>query len=142
MKDESRDIYLQDFSERSVEKIKIRSLSRRDRLLRALKLGGVCIALTCAALLIPLIHFLLVPILLIGTPFFAFKVYKQESALIRSKSACPSCHKPITKGPSFPNNNLCTHCQREIKMMKMVGIDTKKMVGSTGIEPATPTVSR
>ncbi len=91
----------------------------RDRLLRSIKLSAICFGMAGVAVFIPGLHFILVPGLLLASPIIGFFTYGQQSAVIGGEGTCPACQSPfkVAKGSSqFPLNDLCTNCQRTIKI--------------------------
>ena len=97
-----------------------------ERLKRALKFGGLCWGLSLISVLLPGVHFILVPLFFISGPILAVIIYKQIASLQNGQGPCPFCkaNVVISKGPikwpatDWSMDELCTKCQNNclIKM--------------------------
>ena len=90
-----------------------------ERKARALKWGGICFGAGVVCVIFPLVHFVLVPGLILASPFLAMKFYKQESWVQGGDGPCPNCGRPLKIGqgaPKFPMRDLCTECRSEIRV--------------------------
>ena len=70
-----------------------------------------------AAVFIPLLHFILVPGLIITGPILFFVMSRARSRMLGGQGTCPACQAPFTIGagqtsPRF--YDLCTSCRREV----------------------------
>ena len=63
----------------------------RQRVVRAVKALAACWGLAALAVLIPVLHFLLVPALFFAGPFFAYRRLHEEATVTRIRSTCPAC---------------------------------------------------
>ncbi len=96
--------------------LEIQDLDKEERRKLFLKIwfGGWGLAVACVFL--PMIHFVLVPALLIGSPIAASYKAKQTSVVLGGKGICPACKAElkISKGPvKWPLEETCTACWRE-----------------------------
>ncbi|MCC7442572.1 MAG: hypothetical protein IT285_13120 [Bdellovibrionales bacterium] len=99
--------------------IRIQDWNRRARILRAIRLGAGCWGLGLAAVLLPLLHFILVPALLLAGPIVALLASRQDSVLLGGEGICPKCGAPVKierAAPRFPLKDLCTACQRALRI--------------------------
>lgn len=99
--------------------IQIQSFSKKERTIRAFRVGGMCWGAALVAILIPLLHFILVPALLIAGPVAAFVISGQENIILGGNGICPHCQKDLPIGRSssqFPIRELCTKCQSNLKI--------------------------
>lgn len=99
--------------------IRIQTWSKKERTARAIKYGGLCWVGALASIVIPLLHFILVPGFLIAGPILAFVLLGQESMVLGGEGICPNCHAslPIASATlNFPISDLCTHCQTPLKI--------------------------
>ncbi len=99
--------------------IRIQNWSQHERTMRALKFGGACWAASLVSILIPLLHFVLVPGLLLAGPILAFIIVGQENVVLGGEGTCPKCQAflPIARSAfRFPISDICTHCQSGLKI--------------------------
>jgi hypothetical protein len=98
--------------------IEIIAYDRHQRLVRAVLALLACWGLAALAILIPILHFLLVPALFLAGPFFAYRRLHEEATVTHIRGACPACGKPIDHGGREPWKALlrldCEHCHRRI----------------------------
>ena len=97
----------------------VRELTSKQRTTRALKIWGLGWGAALVAVFIPLLHFILVPSLLMAGPIVAFFIYQQQKLIIRGEGTCPKCQKPfsISRGElktSF--NDVCSTCFENVKI--------------------------
>lgn len=100
--------------------VRIQTWSQQDRLKRAIKLGGLTLGLAVVSVFVPILHFVLVPALLLGAPFVSYWAYFQEKVLLDGEGECPNCGAPflVAKGkPEFPLDDLCTQCHLTVTGM-------------------------
>jgi hypothetical protein len=82
-------------------------------LLRLFSFWGVAIA----AILIPVFHFVLVPLFFLLAPFLALKTYQEKVVLEACEVPCPECHQlaQFSKNSGqWPLHNNCPHCMNRI----------------------------
>jgi hypothetical protein len=93
--------------------------TKQERLKRALKFGGLCWGLSAISILLPLAHFILVPLFFLAGPIVAIVIYKQMAFIEEGQGPCPFCQAIviISKGPmkwpsdGWSTDELCTSCQ-------------------------------
>lgn len=91
----------------------------RERTLRAIKFSGICWGLAVLSIVIPFLHFFLVPGFLITGPIVYYYVYKQERIITEGKGTCPGCFVPLPISRTryrFPIYELCTSCQSNLEI--------------------------
>jgi hypothetical protein len=99
--------------------LRIQEWNKRERTLRAMKFGGACLGLAIVSVILPLLHFVLVPGFLLAGPIVAFVVLGQEAVVLGGKGICPYCKKTMTivrNAPRFPISDMCEHCQKSVKI--------------------------
>src|SRR4051812_39604493 len=99
--------------------IQIQYWNKKERTLRALKFGGMCWGGAVVAVFMPLVHFVLVPCLIIAGPIMFFFVADRESVVLGGVGVCPGCSAalPIARAAvKFPLSDLCTSCQSTVKI--------------------------
>ena len=114
--------------------IRIQHWNKRERMFRALKLGGACWGAALIAIIIPLLHFILVPGFLIAEPIVAFFIFGQESVILGGEGICPKCQAfvPIVRTSlRFPISELCSHCQCGLKIEPLDINPYSEISGST-----------
>ena len=92
---------------------------QKSRLSRALKIGGILWGLAFCAVLIPLLHFFLVPALLLAGPVVAGILYSQTHMVQGGQGKCPSCGAALKiekMKANFPLSDLCTECRHEVRI--------------------------
>lgn len=100
-------------------KIQVQFWNKKERTARALKFGGLCWGGAVIAVILPLVHFVLVPGLLIAGPLLAWNILSKESVVLGGEGSCPNCGKTvaIARAPfKFPILDLCTNCHRELRV--------------------------
>ena len=97
----------------------VENWDQKARMTRALKALGMCLGGACVAILIPLVHFILVPALLIAAPIVTWKVYQQDAVVLGGLTTCPKCGSrlPIVRGKvSWPLKDVCGKCYENVKI--------------------------
>lgn len=104
---------------RAEGKIRVRYWNRRERVLRALKFGGLCWGAALVSVLLPLLHFVLVPSFLLAGPIVGYFILVQTSVVLGGEGVCPGCQAqlPIIRAPDrFPISDVCARCCRGLKV--------------------------
>ena len=86
---------------------------QKQRMKRALKTLGLTWGLAVGAVLIPLMHFILVPSLLIAGPALAYYQYQQQSAILGGTTECPKCgvtFEIVKSRERWPLKDVCSKC--------------------------------
>ena len=75
--------------------VRVRRVNKRGRLTAALKAFGTCWLAAVAAVFVPLLHFILVPsLLLLGPAMFIWKL-GEHVTLLSADGSCPACGEEI-----------------------------------------------
>lgn len=93
----------------------------QERLRRGLKFFGICWGAAILTIFIPILHFILVPLLLLAGPVAGYHFYQQERMMLGGQAICPQCGAPlqIEKGPAkWPAEELCTVCRTALQVSK------------------------
>ncbi len=91
-----------------------------ERLRNALKTFGIMFGLACFAVLAPLIHYFLVPSLLIASFVLAFDKYGQLKFFVEGKGSCPKCGSSILFEKSKFKERLtdsCANCHDDVEIL-------------------------
>jgi len=62
------------------------------RTARAVRTWAIGWGLAVVAVFLPVLHFVLVPLLLVGGPAFALRRLRESATLVCAAGACPACH--------------------------------------------------
>ncbi len=98
-------------------RIRVVTWTPKDRTRRALKAWASCWGLAVLCVPIPIVHFTVLPALILTGPILAFWLNGQTSAIQGGSGPCPFCATavPIARGPErFPATDLCSACHREL----------------------------
>ena len=91
--------------------------SARQRFWRAARMFAVMVLLTVASALVPILHFVLVPLFVILTLVLPSVAYAKSQRIRGGIAMCPECHHhfPLMAGVSrLPFQDHCTACQRTL----------------------------
>lgn len=92
---------------------------QKARFRRAAQTWAACWGGAIIAVLIPLVHFILVPTLLLAGPIAASIIYGQKDVVLGGTGTCPHCGKPfdiVRNKLSWPLSDICASCQKEAKI--------------------------
>lgn len=92
-----------------------------DKMFQALKRLAFFWLVAIGSVLIPILHFVLVPLFLVLGVFFAVRTYRSEGAIIAGTTTCPHCKAEITVQPSelqWPVTEICQSCARVVRLRK------------------------
>ncbi len=101
----------------------IKEYNPRERGMRALKIGAAFWGGAVVSVLVPVLHFVLVPGLFISGPIMAWIQYKQENQIHDAKITCPECKKDIEIkkiSGNWPLKSVCPHCSAQMYLTKNV----------------------
>jgi hypothetical protein len=99
--------------------IAVSCFSKEARLKRAAKTGAVCLAIALVCVGIPGAHFVLVPSMLLITPFMVLRTYRVTSLIAEVNATCAACGGKLTSLTSkenYPIYERCLSCQRENRL--------------------------
>jgi len=71
--------------------LSIRRRNRRERMVAVARTWALCWLAAVVAVFLPVLHFVLVPALLLGGPFYALSMRHENATLLRATGACPAC---------------------------------------------------
>lgn len=96
-----------------------RTLPKGERVQRAARVGAIGTAATLGAVLIPILHFVLVPAFFVLTAVIAVTTYLEDGEVIEAEIACPNCHHAITwqrQSEDWPKTTRCPGCSYTLKI--------------------------
>jgi len=106
--------------EATVAHVTLRRWTRAGRLRRALQGLFGCWLAAIVAVFLPLLHFILVPSLLLGGPVFALIRWAEPVTLVSARGTCPGCGQEIVldvaQRASSPMGIRCDHCSRTVQL--------------------------
>ncbi len=103
----------------TIGRVRIQYFSNHERAIRGIKYGGLCLLLAAGFILIPLLHFILVPLTALASPFVGVLFSRQKSVLVGGIGDCPVCSKGflITKSIiPFPVTQTCKSCSGRVRV--------------------------
>jgi len=110
-----------DENKTSTGKVRVQNFSQKQRALRALKIFGLCWGAGLAAVFLPLVHFVLVPALILAGLVVPGFIYFKESLILGGEGTCPKCQAPLKIEKSaneWPLSDQCTQCRSAIRIVK------------------------
>lgn len=102
--------------------VQIQIWSPQYRTRRALKTLGLFWGLSLVTVIIPLLHFVLVPGLFIAGPIVAWVIYRQERMILGGEGICPQCGKAfaiVRAQEHWPLRDVCSHCHEEVRVERL-----------------------
>jgi hypothetical protein len=104
-------------------RIRVRALHRDGpaRASRAVRTWAACWGLAVAAVFLPVLHFILVPLLLLAGPALAWGRLHEAASLVSAEGACPACgaSQRFTLGDTWRERTAlrCEACGRRIELV-------------------------
>lgn len=105
----------------SVGNIEVNYWNSSERMMRGGKLLGGAWFAAALSILVPVLHFVLVPLFLLLGPLLFYIAYQQEESVIGGQVPCPACAQPVKvsggklKWPIFDH---CSSCQTRVRIEK------------------------
>lgn len=102
------------------EDLPLKTLAVNERLKRSLKVFFIFFLMAVLSILIPVLHFVLVPGFLIASVVLSILKYKEIGIIDLSNFSCPSCKKKMhEKTISFKKSDetlrlFCSECRKNI----------------------------
>lgn len=114
----SRSVTIRTFSgEEASGTIETQLFTSTQRTKRALIRSGTALLITLVGAIVPVAHFVIVPVGLVATAIIFWK-YSSTGELVTSGNIeCPCCHKKISLYPralNLPLKESCEHCLRQV----------------------------
>ena len=98
--------------------VNVRQHRRPDRLRRAARAWAGCWGAAIAAVFLPVLHFVLVPALLVGGPLYAMVMMRERVTVLGADGDCPACgvaqHPRLKAGASERMEFRCESCRRAL----------------------------
>lgn len=94
-----------------------------QRAQRAAKALGLCWGAAIVAVFLPLLHFVLVPALLIAGPVAALVRYREQRSVLGFDGACPACGAALVERRALPSHDevaiRCDACGRGLVLRRL-----------------------
>ena len=100
--------------------LKVVEWTARERFKNSVKTFGTFFALTCFAVIMPVIHYILVPVLMITTFVMALEKYSQLRFIEGGTGSCPKCGESIELEKSKYKERLtdsCAKCHEDVEVL-------------------------
>lgn len=110
-------ILAMDADRRNRAEVMVRHLPGPERLINAIKVLGACWLSAALFILVPVLHFFLVPTALLVGLFMFYKRFRLHHRLTGGQLICPKCEQglPIGTNPfNWPNHLTCPHCNSRV----------------------------
>ncbi len=105
----------------SPARVTARHRDARARTARAAATWAAGWGMAVAAVFLPVLHFILVPLLLVAAPALAWQRLHEAATLVRAEGDCPACAAPqrfTLGGPWRPRTAMrCEGCGRRIELV-------------------------
>ena len=102
--------------------LEIKTYNPAEKTRTAIKNLGIWWGLSIVSILIPVFHFVLVPLFFFLGFFFARKGYNSEGKVLSGHTTCPHCGNEITvaKGDlNWPVTEICQGCARVVRIERV-----------------------
>lgn len=103
--------------------VSIITWSPQERSKRALKLLGLCWGIGLFCVILPLVHFVLVPGMVIAGIIGFLHMSKQTTLVLGGVGVCPECQKEFKVAKAadhFPMAETCESCNSSVSLSKTV----------------------
>jgi hypothetical protein len=100
--------------------VQLKRFDQRRRMIRAGKMLGFCWLGALFAVPLPIVHFLLVPGLLLAGPLAAMFLYQRKEEITGGTALCPSCDAPLEIqrcAAKWPISETCSKCHAQASIM-------------------------
>lgn len=105
---------------RSKGRILIREFNHAQRVQAAIKILALIWGSIILVLPIPMIHFVLPPVLFFTGIFISYRTYKSTGRVLSGATTCPNCKAAIVVGNvqlHWPVTEICQECGQSVRMV-------------------------
>ncbi len=100
--------------------IPVTHLSQPERFKKSIKTFGLIFTAAIISILIPVFHFVLVPLFLIASIVLAVRQYNKVYSIDLTGVKCPQCQSDLKEGPATTKENklsvYCFQCRRGLSI--------------------------
>lgn len=110
-----------DLDKLSETQVEIEELTSSGRAMRGLKALGICWAIAVFCILIPMLHFILVPAFLLLGGLMFMQQWGQKFWFVEGTIRCPSCQtelKPRVGTFDWPKREICNNCRADLDISR------------------------
>jgi len=103
--------------------VMVKYFSPPEKMTQALKKLGLFWGIALVSVLIPVFHFVLVPLFFFLGIFFGYRSYKSEGRVLGGETHCPHCKNEVKVKPAelqWPVSEICQNCARVVRMEKKI----------------------
>ncbi|WP_413944560.1 hypothetical protein [Bdellovibrio sp. HCB-162] len=100
----------------------IKHFSPPERMSQALKKLALFWGIALVSVLIPVFHFVTVPLFFFLGLFFARRTYKSEGRVLSGETRCPHCQTEVKVKPAelqWPITEICQNCARVVRIERV-----------------------
>lgn len=100
--------------------VRVRGHDRRDRMRRAALGLGACWGAAILAVFLPVLHFILVPALIVAGPLVLLSQLRQHVTIVDVEGPCPACgaaiREKLNRDARLPIELRCEQCRRALQV--------------------------
>jgi hypothetical protein len=100
--------------------VSVKQHGKPDRVRRAARAWAGCWGAAIVAVFLPVLHFVLVPALLVGGPLYAMVMMREKVTVLGADGDCPACgaaqHPRLKSGASASMEFRCESCRRALSL--------------------------
>lgn len=99
--------------------IRLHTMNSSQRMGQALKKLAMFWGIALFSILIPVFHFVTVPLFFCLGVFFFYRGYKSEGVVLGGEVSCPHCNQKVTIKPTaieWPLSEICQSCARVLRI--------------------------
>ena len=99
--------------------IRLHTMNPSERMVQALKKLALFWGIALFSVLIPVFHFVTVPLFFFLGIFFFYRGYKSEGVVLGGEVNCPHCDHGVTIKPTaieWPVSEICQNCARVLRI--------------------------
>jgi len=101
------------------DSLKVLTWTPAERKQRAIKAGLIGLGAAIVSLFIPIVHFFMVPLALLGSPILIWFILRQESYAPKQSISCPHCSQKIEMAALYTLSSteiLCDACRQVLRI--------------------------
>jgi hypothetical protein len=102
-------------------RVQVTCWSKQQRRWRALRVLIFSWLAAAVSVLIPFLHFILVPLFILSGILLPYLVYQKQSSIVGGQTQCPHCDKALLilrSADSWPLQQVCPACNGHVRIEK------------------------